>query len=495
MPRFILGDDEINYIASYLLSLKSHQSVPSRGVLQYAPTTRPISFYKHDIKNGENLINTLGCLGCHKLNNQGIDFAPDLSDIGNKVKPEWIYQFLKSPKSYDPKTIIPDFVISETEISAIAAYLMSLRKDRVPHLPAPTQSEEGPESDPLGQEQKTLNIANELPLSPGGRLIQPGSGGSVEEGSLTEDIEKGRKLVGDLGCKGCHTIEKFPFQYSAPELDGIGDKRVDELVFNSISDVEKNLINWLKTKVKNPERFATDKIITKMPTYDFNEKQAEALAVFLLSLRKDSLPRKYVKILLDPDGADMRGKKIFEKYNCLGCHLLNKEGGEIAPDLTDVGRKTRQEWLFAFLKDPEKIRPVQILKARMPNFNLSDKETSAIVEYLSYVSKEPYPYNVEPKKNIHAGEIWDGEKLYREIFACSACHIINGLGGEVGPDHTDLASRIKKEWLEQWLQNPQAIKPDVRMPRYKFKGWEFEALTNYLMTLGKYRFVHIKTAD
>jgi mono/diheme cytochrome c family protein len=116
---------------------------------------------------------------------------------------------------------------------------------------------------------------------------------------------------------------------------------------------------------------------------------------------------------------------------------------------------------------------------------------NTLVEYLAFVSGEPYPFYLELKKEIHSDDIWGGEKLYKEVFACSGCHSLKGLGGTVGPDHTDLASRLKRQWIEKWLINPQAIKPDVRMPRFKFKDWEFEALTNYLMTLGNNRFVKV----
>ncbi len=232
-----------------------------------------------------------------------------------------------------------------------------------------------------------------------------------------------------------------------------------------------------------------------MPDYDFNEVQTEALLTFLLSIKKDSVSSKYMKTLIDPDKAGMKGKNLFEKFNCFGCHKINNRGGDIGPDLTKEAKKSRPEWLFNFLKSPHKIRPAPILKARMPNFDLSDKEVNAMIEYLAYVSKDSYPYNLELKKKIYLDDIRTGEKLYHEIFACSGCHIVNRSGGEIGPEHTDLASRLKRKWVEQWLINPQVIKPDVRMPRFIFRDWEFEALTNYLMTLGEYRFVQVKGED
>ena len=443
MPRFTLSDKETGYIADYLLSLKR------------PPTDSPLTrdeLKKGKATDGAELINALGCLGCHKINGRGNDFGPDFSNIGSKVKNSWLYEFLKSPRAYDSKTIMPDFRILERDIPGVAAYLMSLKKTGPPIPPSPSLH---------------------------------GRGGILE----------GKKLVKDLGCAACHKIEGLAFRYNAPDLDGIGDKRTDELVFNKVNHLEKTLINWLKIKVTDPNRFATDKIVTRMPDYGLDEQEAEALVTFLLSMKEGQVPLKYKKRLIDHKTAEMRGRNVVEKNNCLGCHTINNKGGGIGPDLTREASKSRPEWLYNFLKSPRKIRPEPMLKARMPDLHLSEAETNTIIEYLAFISGESYPYDPEPKKEIYSEDIWSGEKLYQEIFACSACHIVNGRGGEIGPEHTDLASRLKRQWVEQWLRNPEAIKPDVRMPRFRFKEWEFEALTNYLMTLGNFRFIQVREGD
>jgi nitric oxide reductase subunit C len=214
-----------------------------------------------------------------------------------------------------------------------------------------------------------------------------------------------------------------------------------------------------------------------------------------MGLKKDSLPLKYTRKLLHTETTATSGKRLIEKYNCPGCHKIGKEGGSIGPALTGEAKKSRSEWMFGFLKNPYKIRPENILKARMPDFRLSDKEVNTIMDYLAFMSGEPYPFYSVQKEQIQPEDILDGEKLYREIFACSACHRVNDSGGQVGPDHTDLASRLKRKWLETWLKDPQAIKPDVIMPRFTFKDWEFKALTDYLMTMGSYRFVQVKNSN
>jgi len=364
--------------------------------------------------------------------------------------------------------MIPDIRISEEEIQNITAYLVTLKKNK------------------YGMKYS--------PLSRGGRGVFP-SLVKRGEGRFIENINKGKKLVKDKGCTGCHEIEKLPKGYDGPTLDGIGNKRVDELFWGNITDIRRTLLDWLMLKIMNPEKFATDKVVARMPNYKFNEQQAKALVTFLLSAQKDTVPVKYIKTLIDPDSPEIKGKKVFEKYNCLGCHKLNKKGGDVSVDLTEEGKKSRPDWLFAFLKTPYKIRPEPILKARMPDFKLSEKEVNNAIEYLAFLSEVPYPHSFEQKKEVHPEDIDDGEKLYHEIFACIGCHSVNGRGGQVGPDHSDVASRLTRKWIEQWLKDPQSIQSDVRMPKFKFKDWEYEALTDYLLTLGKYRFVQLKKTD
>jgi mono/diheme cytochrome c family protein len=438
MPQYSLNDEDISYIADYLMS---------RAMLQRAPAGYAVPSNNVVIKNGKELVNSLGCLGCHKLMGQGNDFAPDLSGIGKKADPDWLYRYLKKPGGHDANTAMPDLQLSNNEAQLLTAYLTWNKNAR---------------------EEKGLKETS------------------------SENIEKGKKLVKEYGCTGCHEIEALPSGHIAPELDGIGDKRVDELVFNIAKRTDKTLISWLKTKVFAPGTFATETIVTRMPDYNFTEKEGEALVTFLLSLKNDKLPLKYIKTLISPSDATARGREAIERHNCLGCHRIGNEGGNIGPDLTAEGKKSRPEWLYAFLKAPYKIRPRPIMQAGMPVFNLPDEDIRAIVKYLSLISEEPYPYSVEAKNETDEDGIWSGEKLYREVFACSGCHTVKGLGGIVGPDHTDLASRLKRQWIRQWLRDPQAIKPDVRMPRFQFQDWEFEALTNYLMMLGEQRFVRVK---
>ncbi|NOZ68505.1 MAG: c-type cytochrome, partial [Deferribacteres bacterium] len=434
MPAFRLSDEETGDIADYLMT--------GGGTPRPAPVLMKKGVFsdKALIKEGKGLFVSLGCTGCHAVNGRGSAFAPDLSDTGGKLRPGWLLRWLKNPRAVNPYARMPDLMLTDNEVQALSAYLMTLKRSNSGPPPSTQRASEG-------------------------------------GGPPAKNIEEGRSLVRDLGCRGCHEIGGLGFQYIAPPLDNIGDKRTDELFFGNITGIEKDLITWLKIKVKAPGRFSTDKVAAVMPDYGFNDRQARALVTFLLGIRDRPVPPRYRKTLLDPESIEMRGRALFERYNCTGCHRLRGEGRGIAPALDREAEKSRPEWLFNFLKRPHKIRPAPILRARMPDFNLPDRDAVTLIEYLSYVAGEPFPFNPEPKRQVYAEDVRDGEKLYREVFACIACHSLNGTGGRIGPDHTDLASRLKRPWVEKWLKNPLSIKPDVRMPVFKFRDWEFEALT------------------
>jgi cytochrome c oxidase subunit II len=77
---------------------------------------------------------------------------------------------------------------------------------------------------------------------------------------------------------------------------------------------------------------------------------------------------------------------------------------------------------------------------------------------------------------------------------CGNCHQIRGTSatGQVGPDLTHVASRMTlaagtipndRTHLEQWIADPQHVKPGNKMPELHLSQQELTALTNYLESL------------
>ena len=77
---------------------------------------------------------------------------------------------------------------------------------------------------------------------------------------------------------------------------------------------------------------------------------------------------------------------------------------------------------------------------------------------------------------------------------CASCHTIRGTNahGTVGPDLTHLGTRTtlaalvlpnNRAALEEWLRDPQHVKPGNRMPRVPLSDADYRALTTYLESL------------
>jgi len=73
-----------------------------------------------------------------------------------------------------------------------------------------------------------------------------------------------------------------------------------------------------------------------------------------------------------------RGEAAFRKNGCYGCHIIQKFGTPIGPNLTQVGRKYQPEYLARWLRDPSQQRP----SAHMPALELTEDDVQALAAYL-----------------------------------------------------------------------------------------------------------------
>ncbi len=74
----------------------------------------------------------------------------------------------------------------------------------------------------------------------------------------------------------------------------------------------------------------------------------------------------------------VRGKLLFQEYNCVACHQFYGLGGYMGPDLTDVIEKKGKKYAKTFILNGT---------GKMPKLNVSEEEAEAILEYLDAVSK------------------------------------------------------------------------------------------------------------
>ncbi|MGC1107487.1 MAG: cytochrome c oxidase subunit II [Candidatus Acidiferrales bacterium] len=93
----------------------------------------------------------------------------------------------------------------------------------------------------------------------------------------------------------------------------------------------------------------------------------------------------------------------------------------------------------------------------------------------------------------YTGDAALGARLFQEL-TCADCHTISGTPAraDIGPNLTHMAERQTLAAgrlentpanLEQWLSNPQAIKPGIHMPNFEMTPDQVRDLTAYLETL------------
>ena len=192
-----------------------------------------------------------------------------------------------------------------------------------------------------------------------------------------------------------------------------------------------------------------------------------------------------------------RGRKLFFAMNCYGCHRI--EGlseGTLAPDLTEVGKKFRVDYLWESIVDPR----ANLATSFMPKFNLTDDEVKSLVIFLksrrginfaetsleryraTHASETKESATVKPATLTSRAEASRGEQLAGE-HACTACHKLGARDGGIAPDLSFEGLLKEEDWLVEHFRNPRSRIPDSIMPAFRFAEEEFSAMAAYLASL------------
>jgi mono/diheme cytochrome c family protein len=79
------------------------------------------------VEQGKQYFMSNGCYGCHTVGRMGTPIGPDLSHVGAKYSVAYLQRWLRDPASQRPSTHMPALELSEGQVTALAAYLSSLR--------------------------------------------------------------------------------------------------------------------------------------------------------------------------------------------------------------------------------------------------------------------------------------------------------------------------------------------------------------------------------
>ncbi|HEY8270511.1 MAG TPA: c-type cytochrome [Pseudobdellovibrionaceae bacterium] len=169
-----------------------------------------------------------------------------------------------------------------------------------------------------------------------------------------------------------------------------------------------------------------------------------------------------------------RGKDLWDKSNCMGCHTLLGEGAYYAPELTKVFQRRGADFIKKMLQDPESMYPGQ---RKMQKYNFTEEEREDLVSFLKWVG-EIDSNGFPAKPPLAVAMTLPHPVIFDQM--CIACHSLGGRGGQVGPALDGVGSRRDKAFLMAWLKDPTQIKADSKMPKLPLQDLDIQALADFL---------------
>ena len=157
-------------------------------------------------------------------------------------------------------------------------------------------------------------------------------------------INLAKTLVKEKGCRACHTINGRGGTIG-PDLTNVGDKAPEQYDYGRLSG-QKTAFAWHVAHLKDPRALVQD---TVMPNFHLSTKEAQALAMLVLSWRRSAVPAEFVSGA--PRGDPQTAEEIeserqmktgpgawFVSTGCFVCHSISSLGvkspAQIGPDLS-----------------------------------------------------------------------------------------------------------------------------------------------------------------
>jgi len=198
---------------------------------------------------------------------------------------------------------------------------------------------------------------------------------------------------------------------------------------------------------------------------------------------------------LSGEATYLAGAKLFKNSGCLGCHKveLNQPASntgstvkvvqqalpKAGPDLDRVGEKIQPEWLVGWLQNPQS----HSLDARMPNLGLQRNQAMEIATYLLTQRGEVARSSKPESAALTQQRLAQGKKLVKNL-GCLGCHTVRGEGASIGPELTNIRTKVNAEWLYGWIANPKTYFPNSRMPVLNLTREQCVNIGDYLLSVG-----------
>jgi cytochrome c551/c552 len=517
MPNFRLNDGQIRAISAYIWQSSFSDALPKQKA--------------GNAEHGKELFETRGCMACHSMGEggdvEGGVFAANLSRVGEKANYDylvrWVHNARQRTRPYCPlekKDIGPEDYAKKG-----LPYVFDLE-----HSTCPNDGHELQVQNMTVMPSLRLSVEDAQDIASYLMTKKDKDPSSYTDASYMDDPQlkkEGEKWVRHFGCAGCHEISGFENEGRiGTDLTVEGSKPIERLDFALFTETalrggepitsKEDLARlpdgpskgtwydhkgFFEHKMAEPEIYDKGKEDNKpeeeklrMPNVHLTKEQVRALTTFLLGSEETSLPQSYQYKPGDARKDIQEGWWVVRKYNCMGCHQFVPSQDtilmglpqykdvqeQLPPKLLTEGARVDPEWLRKFLTNPSLstsdtnkngVRPY--LKVRMPTFSFSDNELRKLVRFFQALQQQPMPYIPEEVPVLTSKENDMARSLFSSTAApCLKCHAT----GDAAHDKTATApnfllakERLKPDWVERWILDPQAISPGTAMPSGLFR--------------------------
>ncbi|OGW91638.1 MAG: hypothetical protein A3D28_04595 [Omnitrophica bacterium RIFCSPHIGHO2_02_FULL_63_14] len=339
-----------------------------------------------------------------------------------------------------------------------------------------------------------------------------------------DKLNRGREIIRDNGCLGCHKVAGMePAWKAGPDLENIKSKLGPDWVRK-----------WLRDPASFRERTRMPRVYHLSNTSGPEDRERNTASIDAISAYLHGHSGEVPLEMPPVEGDPSHGQVLTQTIGCTGCHAvggtaINAHG----PDLTGLGSKVSREWLYTWLKDPAHYSKT----TRMPSLRLTDQEAADITAYLLADRNEAFdgqaipgarPEVIDELILITLSEterLQDAEAklagmsgdqrldfLGKKSIAhqgCFGCHHIPGFE-DAKPIGTELSDEARKDihqldfgfvpiehsrlaWFRQKLKDSRgfdhgkvkAYYEKLRMPDFRFTDQEIDAVITFLLSLSE----------
>jgi cytochrome c2 len=459
----VRNEVEINAVADYLFA----NTEPYEPAAKNPP--------RGDAKEGEKIVKAIGCQGCHVVGEGSREavgphrtFGQPLENIGNKTTYEWVYNWVRDPKHYNPATYMPNLRLTDAQAADVASYLVTLKQG-------------GGDAPKATYAQKDVDDTLFDYFVGGGMSNDDAKARLAKMDGGAKQQELGRRAINRYGCFSCHEIKGFEkTQPIGTDLSEEGSKLVTRLDFAFITDIpHTSKIGWFNRKLHDPRAFDKGRVLQpldklRMPNFDLSDVEADRLITAIMSFQRETQPPAALPVKTARTDYAVAGRTLTHRRNCVGCHIIEDDGGDFLklvadsslgpPRLTPEGVRVQHDWLYAFLKGPIQIRPW--LDVRMPTFGLEDGQLNGVIHYFGAISN-----NIEPFRTYATVKEDPAGKALFEKLQCQKCHVLGAIPKDqptanLAPDLRMVYDRLNPDWLKPWLKDPASFLPGTRMTQF-----------------------------